>query len=110
MTVLDQTRKIDNVNTRMVERRETIDGAMKISRSFFAIDSRNDVFCFGRDGAWSSGRNEAHYALMMPAEPRVGMKHYQAIAPKVAMDRAEVISLAEKVSTPAGEFENCLKM
>jgi hypothetical protein len=39
----------------------------------------------------------------------VGLKHYQELAPKVAMDRAEVISTTEKISTPDGDFDNCLK-
>ena len=31
-------------------------------------------------------------------------------APKVAMDRAEIVSLSERSTTPAGVFENCLKV
>ena len=37
------------------------------------------------------------------------MKYYQEIAPGTAMDRAEVVSLTERLKTPAGSFENCLK-
>jgi len=39
----------------------------------------------------------------------VGMKYYQEIAPGVAMDRAEVLSLDEVLKTPAGDFPNSLK-
>ena len=45
----------------------------------------------------------------MPAKPRVGQKYYQEIAPKVAMDRAEVVALDATMKTPAGDFTNCLK-
>ena len=45
----------------------------------------------------------------MPGTPPVGMKYFQEIAPGVAMDRAEIISLDETFSTPAGDFENVLK-
>ena len=38
------------------------------------------------------------------------MKYYQEIAPGVAMDRAEVVSLTETCETPAGKFPNCLKV
>jgi hypothetical protein len=31
------------------------------------------------------------------------------VAPKVAMDRAEIVSVSERVNTPAGAFVNCLK-
>jgi hypothetical protein len=124
ITVLDETRNVDGVNTRIIEERETLDGKpVEVSRNFFAIDkTKKDVYYFGEEvdeykdgkiashgGAWQSGKDGAHYGLMMPADPRVGLKHYQELAPKVAMDRAEVISTTEKISTPDGEFENCLK-
>jgi hypothetical protein len=38
------------------------------------------------------------------------MKYYQEIAPDVAMDRAEILSLNEVVTTPAGIFTNVLKV
>jgi len=47
---------------------------------------------------------------MMPGLPLVGAKHYQEIAPKVALDRAEILSVSETVKTPAGVFKNCLKV
>ena len=45
----------------------------------------------------------------MPGEILLGARYYQEIAPKVAMDRAEILSVTETVKTPAGEFKNCLK-
>jgi hypothetical protein len=47
---------------------------------------------------------------MMPGLPLVKARHYQEIAPGVAMDRAEIVSVSETVKTPAGEFKNCLKV
>ena len=35
--------------------------------------------------------------------------YYQEIAPKRAMDRAEIVSLSETMETPAGKFTNVLK-
>jgi hypothetical protein len=55
-----------------------------------------------------AGVNGARFGLMMPGHPKVGDKYYQEIAPKVAMDRAEIISLAEDLKVPAGIFKNCL--
>jgi hypothetical protein len=46
---------------------------------------------------------------MMPGKPTIGLRYYQELAPKVAMDRAEVVSLTEKATTPAGTFDRCLK-
>lgn len=45
----------------------------------------------------------------MPGLVLLGARYYQEIAPKVAMDRAEIVSLNETKQTPAGAFTNCLK-
>ena len=37
------------------------------------------------------------------------MRYYQEIAPGVAMDRAEILSIDTVLKTPAGEFEDCLE-
>jgi hypothetical protein len=125
ITVLDETKQVDGVETRVVEERETIDGKpIEVSRNYFALDRRNnDVYYFGEDvddydksgkvtdhgGSWHAGKDGARFGLIMPAKPKVGMKYYQEIAPKKAMDRAEVLSLDETLKVPAGEFSKCLK-
>lgn len=124
ITVLDETKKVDGVETRIVEERESEDGEIvEVSRNYFAISKRtNDVYYFGEDvdiykngkvvshdGAWLSGEKGAKYGLMMPGTPLLGAKYYQEIAPEVALDRAEVLGLREKVETPSGTYEKCLK-
>jgi len=124
VTVLNETRMVDGVETRVVEERETVNGALaEVSRNYFAISKRtSDVFYFGEDvdvykngrvvkheGAWLSGVNGARFGLAMPGTPLLGARYYQELAPKVAMDRAEVVSLGEQLDTPAGKFERCLK-
>ena len=47
---------------------------------------------------------------MIPGKPTVGQAFYQEIAPKVAMDRAEIVSTSETVKTPAGTFQNCVHL
>ena len=47
---------------------------------------------------------------MMPGSIKVGHKFYQERAPKVGMDRAEVVGVGETVTTPAGAFKNCVHM
>ena len=46
---------------------------------------------------------------MMPGLPLVKARYYQEIAPKVGMDRAEIVSVTERLQTPAGTFANVLK-
>jgi len=123
ISVLGETRLVDGVTTRVVEERETEGGKLaEISRNYFAVDSATgDVYYFGEDvdmyengkvtsheGAWLSGVNGAKFGLLVPGAPRVGDRYYQESAPKVAMDRAEVLSVGAEVKVPAGVFRNCL--
>jgi hypothetical protein len=122
--VLDETKQIDGVETRVIEERESNDGKLvEVSRNYFALDkATNDVYYFGEDtdmykngkvtsneGSWHAGEKGARYGLFMPAKPEVGQKFYQELAPDVATDRVEVVSLKEQVKVPAGEFKRCLK-
>jgi hypothetical protein len=122
--VLDETKNVEGVETRVIEERETNAGQLiEVSRNYFAISKRTgDVFYFGEEvdiyrngkvvdheGAWLSGVKGARFGLMVPGQPMMKAKYHQEIAPGVALDRAEVVSLTETIRTPAGEFKNCLK-
>jgi hypothetical protein len=124
ITVLDETKQVDGIETRVVEERETDDGQLiEVSRNYFAISKRTgNVYYFGEDvdiykngrvashdGSWLSGVDGAQFGLMMPAVPLLGARYQQEVAPKVAMDRAEIVSVSETFKTPAGEFKNCVK-
>lgn len=124
ITVTDETKTVDGVETRVVEEKEVAGGEVaEISRNYFAISKKTgDVFYFGedsdtykngkvanREGSWLAGVSGARFGLAMPGKPKVGAAYYQEIAPKVAMDRAEVVSITETAKTPAGEFKNCVK-
>lgn len=113
VTVLEETRKVAGVETRIVEERELVDGKVKeVSRNYFAICRKTgNVYYFGEDagGAWLHGSNGARFGLLLPGCPLVGARYCQEIAPGVAMDRAEVISVTETYETPAGKFEKVLK-
>jgi hypothetical protein len=125
ITVLNETKMVDGVETRVVEERETKGGMLiEVARNYFAISKRtNDVFYFGEDvdmykagrvvnhdGSWRSGMNGGKFGLMMPGRPLLSASYYQEVVPDVAMDRARIVSMTETVKTPAGEFANCLKM
>jgi hypothetical protein len=125
ITVLPQTRTVGDIETRVVEERETNGGALvEVSRNYFAISRRtNSVFYFGEEvdiyrngkvagheGAWLSGQNGARFGLMMPGVPLLGARYYQELAPRVAMDRAEIVGMTDTLVTPAGEFRNVLRI
>jgi len=125
VTVLNETKMVDGVRTRVVEERETKGGKLdEVSRNYFAIDkATGDIYYFGEDvdmydadgkvtgheGGWLSGVNNAKFGLMMPGKPKIASRYYQEMAPEVAMDRAEVVSVSETVKVPIGTFKNCLK-
>lgn len=123
ITVTDRTRTIDGVEARAVEEKEEIGGQIvEVTQDYFVISRRtNNVYYFGEEvdkykdgklvnheGAWLSGENGARYGLLMPAAPLLGARYHQEIAPGVAMDRAEVVSLSDTFECPAGKFENVL--
>jgi hypothetical protein len=125
ITVLNETKTVGGVETRVVEERETSGGVpVEVSRNYFAIHpATRDVFYLGEDvdmyehgrvvahdGAWRHGSEAARFGLMMPGAPAVGARFYQEQAPKVAMDRAEIVSVSERATTAVGDFEHVLKV
>ncbi len=123
--VLDETKLIDNVETRVVEERETAFGELKeVSRNFFAISKRtNDVYYFGEEvdlykkgaltgheGTWLAGLDRARFGLLVPARPEPEARWYEEVAPDIALDRCEVKQLGQRVETPAGKFTGCLEV
>lgn len=125
ISVLNETKMVDGVETRIVEERETKnDRLVEVSRNFFAISKRtNNVYYFGEEvddykdgrisghpGAWLSGEKGARFGLMMPGFPLLKARFYNEVAPKTAMDRAEIVGVSVTFKTPAGEFKNCLKI
>ncbi|MFZ2641484.1 MAG: hypothetical protein WA117_10835 [Verrucomicrobiia bacterium] len=124
ISVLNETKIIDGVKTRVIEDRRTKDGKLiEVSRSYVTISrTTGDVYCFGKDvdvykngkligheGTWMAGANGARLGLLMPGRPAVGDKYHREVAPGVAMDRAEVISTTETLTTPTKVFERCLR-
>ena len=124
MTVLNETKVVDGIETRVVEEKESEGGNLvEVSRNYFAIcKPTNNAIYFGEDvdmyedgkivsheGAWLAGQNGSKAGMIMPGKAEVGLKYYQEIAPGVAEDRAEIISVNDTLDTPAGTFKQVLK-
>jgi hypothetical protein len=123
ITVLKETKVVGGIITRVVEENESVNGKIvEISRNYFAFSKQTrSIFYFGEDvdmfkdgkvinhdGSWlAEGKNKA--GIGMPGLILLGARYYQEIAPDLAMDRAEIISISETFKTPAGNFSNCLK-
>jgi hypothetical protein len=124
MTVLNETKIVSGIETRVVEEKETEGGNLaEISRNYFALcKPTNNAIYFGEDvdiyengeivsheGAWLSGQNGSKAGMIMPGRVEVGLKYYQEIAPGVAEDRAKIVSVNSSMVTPAGTFDQVLK-
>ncbi|HEY8140853.1 MAG TPA: hypothetical protein VIE86_07195 [Nitrososphaera sp.] len=125
ITVLDKTKLVDGVMTRVVEERESEDGELvEVSRNYFAFCKQtSSVFYFGEavdfyengqivdhHGSWLAGKNGAKAGLFMPGIVLLNSKYMEETAPGVAMDRGRVVSMDEEIRTPAGKFNNVLKI
>lgn len=123
--VLDETRDVAGVTTRVVEEREWDKGKLhEVSRNYYAIcESTKDVIHFGEDvqhlvdgkvvkteGTWIAGVNGNRPGLVIAGKPKLNYKYYQEIAPGVSMNRGEIVSLSETCKSPAGIFIKCMKV
>jgi hypothetical protein len=124
MTVLNETKIVNGIETRVVEEKET-EGSnlVEISRNYFALcKPTNNAIYFGEDvdiyengeivsqeGAWLAGQNGSKAGMIMAGKVEVGLKYYQEIAPGVAEDRAKIVSVNNSMVTPAGTFNQVLK-
>ena len=108
-TVVKDTVKVDGV---LVE--DTID--------WYAQDKSGNVWYFGENaleydgglvvglgGSWMAGVDGAKPGIIMKAHPQVGDLYRQEFALGVAEDMAEVLSLNESTTVPAGTFQNCIE-
>ncbi len=61
-------------------------------------------------GSWQAYTQSHRPGLLIPGVPHVGMTYYQELAPGVAMERAEIVRLADRVHTPAGAWNQCVAL
>jgi hypothetical protein len=107
----------------VVEKETEGSNLIEVSRNYFAMcQPTNNAIYFGEDvdmyedgkvvsheGAWLAGQNGSKAEMIMPGKAEVGLKYYQEIAPGVAEDRAEIVSINDTLDTPAGTFSQVLK-
>jgi hypothetical protein len=122
VTVLDETREVMGVETRVVHDVVTQDGELvEDTYDWYAQDADGNVWYFGEDtkefengkvsttaGSWESGVDGAQPGVVMPADPEVGQAYRQEHYPGEAEDAAEVLSLGEWVEVPLGSYESVL--
>jgi hypothetical protein len=110
-TVLDGTKLVaTGVRARVVYTAVFEDGErVEDNRAWYAQDRRGNVWYLGElareldrgrvtstAGSWEAGVAGARPGVIMPGNPRVGMRYRQERAPGVAQDRAEVVSRVKR--------------
>ena len=124
VTILPDTQVIDGVTTGVLEERETKKGQLvEVSRNFMATDKMTETSTTSvktsTSTRWQDHQSRERVACgherraVRPDDSRQadgGRQVLSGIAPKVAMDRVEVMSTEETVKTPAGLFEHCIHL
>jgi hypothetical protein len=123
VTVLDRKKKIQGVEATVVRDIVKEDGEVKEDTlDWFAQDKEGNVWYLGEfvknyengkvvdnEGSWEAGADDAVAGIIMPANPRVGMKYQQEFYEGEAEDRGEVLALDARATVPFGSFDNVLK-
>ncbi|MCC6747736.1 MAG: hypothetical protein IT371_08775 [Deltaproteobacteria bacterium] len=123
ITVTSETRTILGVPCRVVHdvARAANGEVIEDTWDWYAQDKEGNVWYFGEDtkafqngkaistlGSWEAGVDCAKAGIVMKARPQVGDSYRQEYRAGIAEDRAEVVSLDERVTVPYGAFEHCL--
>lgn len=121
--VTHQKKTILGVPTTVVHDRAYLDGELiEDTYDWIAEDKHGNVWYFGEDsreiedgqvvsteGSWEAGVDGALPGILMPAQPRIGMKYQQEFYEDVAEDMAQVLSLSETVHIGLGTFSGVLE-
>jgi hypothetical protein len=122
VTVTSRTKRIIGINARVVHDVVSEDGeVIEDTMDWYAQDRRGNLWYLGEDtkeyehgivstkGSWQAGVDGAQPGIILPAQPEVGMSYRQEYYAGEAEDRAEILSLDERVEVPYGAFDHVLK-
>ena len=121
ITVTDETKTVNGVETVVVNERVTEDGELiDDTNTWYAQDADGNVWILGEttetheDGeveteGWEAGVDGAEAGIAMLAEPKVGDVYRQMYLEGEAEDSAEVVSIDESVEAPAGSWTGVLQ-
>lgn len=122
ITVVDETRTIEGVTTRVIEEREWIDDELvEVSWNYYAQTTAGMVCYFGEDvdifeeagitheGAWCASDAGSRAGIFLPGDPRPGMKFAMELAPGIAEDEGIIVG-SGPVEVEAGGFEETIRV
>ncbi len=96
---------------------------VEVATDYFAQDDAGTVYYLGEDvdeydqgkiighaGSWLWGKDTPAVGVLFPAQPKLGLKWRSEDVSKDIGEIDEIVSLTEKVMTPAGTYDNCIKV
>ena len=124
VTVTDRKKTVAGIDA--VVLRDTVKdpegNLVEVTDDWYAQDSKGNIWYLGEDtkeyengkvsstkGSWEHGVDGAYAGIIIPADPKPGMKYRQEYYKGEAEDRAEVKSVTATAKVPAGAFDNCLQ-
>ena len=121
VTVLNVTRTIEGVVTRVVEEREFVDGVLSEVTWNYHVQAPDGSICYyGEDvdvytdegitheGAWCPG-GDNQPGIFIPADPKPGMEYQNEVAPGIAEDEARIVG-SGPTTVPFGRFEETIRI
>ena len=121
VTVTDETKTVNGVETVVVNERVTEDGELiDDTNTWYAQDADGNVWILGEttetheEGeveteGWEAGVDGAEAGIAMLAEPKAGDVYRQMYVEGEAEDSAKVVSVDESVKGPAGSWTGVLQ-
>jgi hypothetical protein len=123
VSVTDRTNVVDGIEAVVVRDVVTRNGeVIEDTFDWYAQDDEGNVWYLGEDtkefedgkvkstaGSWEAGVDGAQAGVIVPADPRPGLKYRQEYYRGEAEDAAEVLSVNAKASVPFGSFTGVLQ-
>ena len=119
VTVTNRTRMVDGIEARVVHDRVSKGGeTVEDTLDWYAQDREGNVWYLGestaeyengrvktRAGSFEAGVGGAEAGVIMPAQPRPGMRYREELLAGEAEDRATITSVGRRVRVPFGSYE-----
>ena len=121
---LAETKTIMGITCIVVNDKAWLDGVLiEETNDWYAQDNAGTVWYFGEEvknynpdgtfkdtgGSWKAGDDGAQPGIVMPADPKPGLKYRQEYYFNEAEDEAEVLETGLTVTVTHGTFQHCLK-
>jgi len=122
VTVTDRTKVLGGITARVVHDQVTRKGqVIEDTFDWYAQDSDGNLWYLGEDtkeyengklksteGSWAYGVDGAQPGVVVPADPKQGMRYREEYYAGHAEDAAEVLNVGSQVQVPYGRYQDAM--